>query len=607
MSITTTHLNLARKWRSKQFDQIIGQDLSVRMLKNSLYLDHFFPVYLFSGQRGCGKTTTARVFASAINCDNLDTFKLEPKKSIIPCLSCVSCQAMLAGKHPDFIEMDAASHTGVDNVRNIIDAASLMPIMGRKKIYLIDEAHMLSKAAFNAFLKILEEPPASVLFILATTDPQKIIDTVRSRCFQLFFKPIESTVLLQHLEEVCQREGIVYETAGLELIVKETEGSARDALNMLESVRFAAAQVSKNAVFQVLGHVQEERVIALLEAVLSAKQDKILEVLTSVDTSPRSLSFLWQSFLQLLHTCIWIKHGVQPNAFMSHVPQLKKLIRHVDWLQLHAYLNLCYQNEQIFLKTINQQAFLEMILLQLSVLHNTDGENGSGFSSMSSVATVTVSDGDEDDEEEFDEEDDEDDDEQEDDLAHFDRKWCVAVNNIATLEDPLLTSIFKQALFKSYDQTSGKLEVILSKRFTFFQDHLDNTKHSWAKSLTEQFGDKVIFYPQFTGADRESTIKKQEPAPLRSSSYQASPNGGYAQASAGQAKPSLPKQQAKQTNAYGHQGPAREKSSFGGGYGKKKQSLDPLLDIKNREQWQKTHMLLQYFPGTVHEIQQVKQ
>src|SRR5438132_590836 len=121
---------------------------------------------------------------------------------------------MLSGKHPDFIEIDAASHTGVDNVRQIIDAASLFPILGRKKIYLIDEAHMLSKAAFNAFLKILEEPPTSVLFILATTDPQKIIDTVKSRCFQLFFTPVDSQRLLDHLTVVCKTEQINYESSG---------------------------------------------------------------------------------------------------------------------------------------------------------------------------------------------------------------------------------------------------------------------------------------------------------------------------------------------------------------------------------------------------------
>ncbi len=592
MSTATTHLNLARKWRSKQFDQIVGQDLSVRMLKNSLYLNHFFPVYLFSGQRGCGKTTTARVFASAINCEKLDAFKLEPKKFIIPCLSCASCQAMLAGKHPDFIEMDAASHTGVDNVRNIIDAASLMPIMGRKKIYLIDEAHMLSKAAFNAFLKIMEEPPASVIFILATTDSQKIIDTVRSRCFQLFFKPIESDVLLNHLEEICKQEGIAYEIAGLQMIVKETEGSARDALNMLETVRFSAAQVTQNAVFQVLGHVQEEQVIGLLEGVLLGKQHQIVDLLKTIDASQKSISFLWQNFLQLLHTCIWLKHDVQPDQFVNHIKTLKQLIRSVHWLQLHTYLHTCYKNEQTFLKTVNQRAFFEMILLQLSVQHKaTEGnDSGSGFSSMPGIVSPTVSDVVQDDETD-DQDDEEEEEESNDDLAHFDPRWKAFINDIILLEDHVLTSIFKQAQFRAFDQVSGKLELVLNRRFTFFQDHLDNTKTDWYKLFQKQFGDQVACDFQFTAVD-------QEPLSTKKVEAIASPI-------------SLPKkeqvtQQVSSKYNNMRQSAGRDAHSFARYNNKKRENLGPILDIKDKELWKKTHMLLQYFPGTVHEIQQVK-
>jgi len=170
MSTTRENLNLARKWRPKTFDDIVGQEISVRMLKNGLYLKKFFPVYLFAGQRGCGKTSTARVFASAINCQNLENFQNNPTSNKLPCLECESCKSMLQANHPDFIEIDAASHTGVENVRQILESCTYKPIFGQKKIYLIDEAHMLSKAAFNAFLKVLEEPPSSALFILATTE-----------------------------------------------------------------------------------------------------------------------------------------------------------------------------------------------------------------------------------------------------------------------------------------------------------------------------------------------------------------------------------------------------------------------------------------------------
>ena len=147
------NLNLARKWRPKDFKQIIGQEIPIKILLNSLYLKKLFPVYLFAGPRGCGKTSTARIFAAAINCEQLINFQNKPNSHSIPCLKCESCKSMLNAQHPDFIEIDAASHTGVENVRQILQNCVYIPLSGNKKIYLIDEAHMLSKASFNAFLK----------------------------------------------------------------------------------------------------------------------------------------------------------------------------------------------------------------------------------------------------------------------------------------------------------------------------------------------------------------------------------------------------------------------------------------------------------------------
>ncbi len=575
MSSATTHLNLARKWRSQQFDQIIGQDLCIRMLKNSLYLHHFFPVYLFSGQRGCGKTTTARVFASAINCAQFEAFQKEPKKHMIPCLQCDSCKAMLAGKHPDFIEMDAASHTGVDNVRQIIDASSLMPLMGRKKIYLIDESHMLSKAAFNAFLKILEEPPASVLFILATTDPDKIIDTVRSRCFQLFFKPIDAPILLNHLMHVCDKESIGYEKEGLELIIKETEGSARDALNMLESVRFSAGNISKQAVLRVLGHVEDERIIALLACIMQNDSAKLLQTLQYIDQSQSAAPYIWRTFLQLLRACIWIKHGVKPDMFLQHIEVLKKMIARVHWKTLHRYLDLCYRNEQVFLKTTHQHAFLEIMLLQLCGSRGSnDTESGSGFSSSPSPSAPLAK--------EFDEDGDEIEQDEEEEIideetANFAQRWTLCLREVATLDDPLVTSIFKQSTFRQFDASSHILEVEFCKKFVFFQDWLDNTQKVWMSVLQKRFGPKVVFKPQFTGKDVEPT--KTAPIVLEK----------------------VPERQPMQQKpSYGQKGGYTKKRSYG--YNKNRISHGPLLDVSQKEQWPKTHMLLHYFPGTVHAV-----
>ena len=307
-------LNLARKWRSKNFDEVVGQDLAVKILKNSLYLERFFPVYLFSGQRGCGKTTMARLFAAAVNCEKLAEFRKKPKSIVVPCNTCTSCKAMQSNKHPDFIEMDAASHTGVDNVRNIIDAASLVPSLGSKKIYLIDEAHMLSKAAFNAFLKILEEPPSSVIFILATTDIDKIIDTVKSRCFQLFFSSISTEPLVKHLQYICKKELISADVDALEMIVAESQGSARDAINMLERVRFSAASVTLANLRKILGYVDDKEIILLLSLVCKGKVVDVINYCAKMQKNAIEAEYLWYRFIEVLRAALWVNYGVVPTA-----------------------------------------------------------------------------------------------------------------------------------------------------------------------------------------------------------------------------------------------------------------------------------------------------
>lgn len=377
-------LNLTRKLRAKNFDQIIGQTLSIRMLKNSLYLGYYFPVYLFSGQRGCGKTTTARLFSAALNCKNLELFQKNPKKYQLPCGVCESCSAMFSGTHPDFIEMDAASHTGVDNVRQIIDAASLLPVMGIKKIYLIDEAHMLSKAAFNALLKILEEPPANVLFILATTDPQKIIDTVKSRCFQLLFRAVANPDLLSHLQQVCVAEGISYESEGLLLIIHETRGSVRDALNVVEQVRFSTGSVTAQAVLKVLDHLDTGSFIHIIDLILRNKAQDLLLFLKKSTIEQFSAEYIWRRFVELIRTLLWLKHGVKPYQH-EDCGQVDRLLILCSVERLNRILQHIYDNEEVFAKTTAQHLFLEMFFLQLC--HKSDGHTeGSSAPPHSAIA-----------------------------------------------------------------------------------------------------------------------------------------------------------------------------------------------------------------------------
>lgn len=359
-----TELNLTRKWRSKNFQEVIGQSLAIRILQNSLYLKQFFPVYLFAGQRGCGKTSTARIFAAAVNCARLAEFQQDPRKVSIPCLTCPSCLAMSKSQHPDFIEIDAASHTGVDNVRNIIDASSFLPLLSSKKIYLIDEAHMLSKAAFNAFLKILEEPPMSVIFILATTDMQKILETVKSRCFQIFFDPVDTQVITDHLEKICSVENIPADATGLAVIAQEAGGSVRDAINLLEQVRFATKKISKESVLSILGHIDESALFELFEKIVSQDVHELLQFCSSLEKYELSIEYLWAQLTELVYDAILIQYHVSARRFIDLPLDMKQSIEKISIAQLIRLFGILCSQEQNLARTTKKLRFLEMVLLQ---------------------------------------------------------------------------------------------------------------------------------------------------------------------------------------------------------------------------------------------------
>ena len=571
-------LNLARKWRSKTFHEIVGQELSIRMLKNGLYLQQYFPVYLFSGQRGCGKTTTARVFAAALNCEQLSEFQKNPQKVTVPCLSCKSCIAMLNGKHPDFIEIDAASHTGVDNVRYIIDSASLLPLMGRKKVYLIDEVHMLSKAAFNAFLKILEEPPSSVIFILATTDPQKIIETVRSRCFQLFFKPVESNILLDRLKQVCEKENISFEVDGLETIIKQTEGSVRDALNLLEQVRFSSNSVTKKSVDSVIGSIDDTVLISLVEYALSGTAQQLLTFLSKTNLQQFSAQLIWGRLVALVRALLWLSYDVMPDQFVEHLGLLKRILTRCNAKQLHQLLENLYENEQLFVRTTAKQELLEMILIRLC--KNNDNSNSQGGSS--SPSAQLSSDDQDSDQDELDEDEDQDEDVEEEVSCKnpLQEKWNRFIKSIDRLNDPLICSVFQQGVLGHINENQ-ELLVEFSKEQVFFQDWLQESKAQWQPLLEKEF-ESVSFTPQFTRESPAKKIEKTIPQSIREPVRVSSP------------------EVSKNNNGY--------KKSYQSKY-RHNQLVRPFpnearIDISHESTWKKTHMLLRYIPGTITEIRE---
>ena len=252
---------LARKWRPKSFDSLVGQDAVVRALTHALDANRLHHAYLLTGTRGVGKTTIARILAKALNCEQGVSSK--------PCGVCSACQQIDAGRFVDYIEMDAASNRGVDEMVQLLEQATFLPSVGRYKVYMIDEVHQLTSHAFNAMLKTLEEPPAHVKFILATTDPQKILVTVLSRCLQFNLRQVSPTQLAAHLSMVLSGEGIPADAKALELIARAASGSVRDALSLLDqAIAHGAGTVQVDQVGQMLGTSNLSRMLAMIDALV---------------------------------------------------------------------------------------------------------------------------------------------------------------------------------------------------------------------------------------------------------------------------------------------------------------------------------------------------
>jgi DNA polymerase-3 subunit gamma/tau len=251
---------LARKWRPKRFAELVGQEHVVRALSNALDSDRMHHAFLFTGTRGVGKTTIARIFAKSLNC--------ERGQSSNPCGECSACRDIDAGRFVDLLEIDAASNTGVDDVREVIENAQYTPARGRFKVYLIDEVHMLSKNAFNALLKTLEEPPPHVKFLLATTDPQKLPVTVLSRCLKFNLKRLLPEQISGQMRHILEAEGIAFDPASLTELARSADGSLRDGLSLLDqAIAYGGGSVRATDVRAMLGTIERGRVFALLEAV----------------------------------------------------------------------------------------------------------------------------------------------------------------------------------------------------------------------------------------------------------------------------------------------------------------------------------------------------
>ncbi len=349
---------LARKWRPSNFTEVVGQDHVVKSLMNALQHDRLHHAYLFTGTRGVGKTTIARILAKAINCENLQGFN--------PCGQCGVCLALDEGRFMDLIEVDAASRTKVEDTRDLLDNAQYAPNVGCYKVYLIDEVHMLSGHSFNALLKTLEEPPPHVKFLLATTDPQKIPVTVLSRCLQFNLKRLLPGQIFNQMQYILGQEQIESESLALQLLARAADGSMRDGLSLLDqAIVYGAGKVAADDVSAMLGTVAQRPVEEILNALADGDAEAILNKIDEIANIHSDFSAVLQQILQILHRIALVQQlpgAIEHEFDKEMITALSQRLSPED-IQLYYQIGLIGQRD-LDLAPDSRMGF-EMVMLRM--------------------------------------------------------------------------------------------------------------------------------------------------------------------------------------------------------------------------------------------------
>lgn len=355
----------ARKWRPQRFEELIGQEHIRRTLSNALASGRIASAYLFSGTRGVGKTTTARILAKALNCESGDGPLPEP------CNECSSCEEITRGSHPDILEIDAATYTGVDNVRELREGLRYQPARGRYKTVIFDEVHMLSKSSFNALLKTLEEPPPHVVFILATTEIKNVPDTILSRCQVFEFRRITTSVIAAHLSKIVEAQGRKMGEAAVKLLARMGEGSIRDAQSLLDQVLAFAAEdpVSSEEVEKVLGVPSGNIHKALIEAMIERDGNKALTELKGLFDAGHDLKLFSANLLEYLRDCMVLLSAGNEEALFdvaaSEIEERKQVASKMSFAEAHQAYSIL-QGAELELRTSDHPRMtLEVAILRM--------------------------------------------------------------------------------------------------------------------------------------------------------------------------------------------------------------------------------------------------
>jgi DNA polymerase-3 subunit gamma/tau len=355
---------IARKFRPQVFSEVVGQKPIVQTLQNAIKLNRTGHAYLFCGPRGVGKTTMARILAKGLNCA-----KGPDSATFEPCNECSSCKEIAAGQSMDVLEIDAASNTGVDNVRDLRDSARYAPSRDRNKIFIIDEVHMLSTSAFNALLKILEEPPPHVVFIMATTERHKVPATILSRCQQFVFRSISAAEIQAHLKEIVAREGVTIDDTGLSYIVKASEGSMRDAQSLLDQIiAFGGEGIAGDDVRDVLGFISSDILDRTITAIAEGNSQQLIETVALVVDQGLNLPQYARELIGRMRDLLMMKLGLHDKVLGSNEDKIALARRAEAFSEqdLIRYFDLLLRLESDLRFTAQPRFHLEVGLVKLA-------------------------------------------------------------------------------------------------------------------------------------------------------------------------------------------------------------------------------------------------